>query len=309
MTSTRTSPLFTIAVLSAAAALASSMAACQAKAPAAPTASSADLASKTRSQLVAIQGGQFKMGDFGETHSAEKLPYTGETDDNPVHEVKLGDFSMLKYKVTVADYDVYAAANGLPGAYLGPNQSAGDKLARSHPKIGMMPVGVNWQDAKNYCQWIGKQIGQPMDLPTEAEWEYAARAGGKERIFATNNGEDQPGVNFASFDQMRAANPSSGDMPVGMYPPNPLGLYDMAANGFEWTNDWYDERYYARSPVDNPQGPETGTEKVLRGSDNGGDHAATTFGRDKRAPALADSKGVITNRSYGFRCVARSIKR
>jgi formylglycine-generating enzyme len=303
---TRTSPFKpAICALTAAIALVSSLAACQAKTPDTPKASVTDLANKTRSQLITIKGGTFKMGDFGESHSEEKLPYTREPDDGPVHEVKLNDFSMSKYKVTVGDYDVYTAANGLPGAYLGPNQSASDKMARSNPKISQMPVGVDWQDAKKYCQWIGKLIGQNMDLPTEAEWEFAARARGKQMIFATNNGEDQPGVNFASFDQMNALDTPGGTMPVGLYPPNPLGLYDLAANGYEWMNDWYDEEYYARSPVDNPQGPPTGNRKVIRGLHNGGDHAAMTFARNNREPALKDSKGVITNRTYGFRCVAR----
>ena len=126
-------------------------------------------------------------------------------------------------------------------------------------------------------------------------------------IFATNNGEGQPGVNCASFDQMQAANPSSGGMPVGMFPPNPLGLYDMAANGYEWTTDWYEERYYARSPVNNPQGPSTGSSKVVRGMHNAGDHAVMTFARNSREPALNDSKGVLTNRSYSFRWVARPV--
>ena len=291
-------------------ALACVLAACQAKTPDAPKASVTDLANKTRGQLVAIKGGSFKMGDFGDIHSEDKLPYTGEVDDGPVHEVKLDDFSMSKYRVTVGDYDVYTAANGLPGAYLGPNQRASDKLARAHPKIAMMPVGVDWQEAKNYCQWIGKQVGQNMDLPTEAEWEYAARARGKEMIFATNNGEDQPGVNFASFDQMETTNAETRNMPVGMYPPTPLGLYDMASNGYDWTNDWYDAEYYAKSPVDNPQGPPTGTRKVIRGLHNGPDHPAMTFARNSREPALKDSKGGVSKRPYGFRCVARpAVKR
>ncbi|QYF93563.1 formylglycine-generating enzyme family protein [Massilia sp. PAMC28688] len=307
MTFTRHSYTRTTSAITGVLALACGLAACQAKAPEAPKASVADLANKTRSQLVAIKGGSFKMGDFGDTHSEEKLPYTGELDDGPVHEVKLDDFSMSKYKVTVGDYDVYTAANGLPSAYMGPNQRATDIMAREHPKIAMMPVGVDWQDAKNYCQWIGKQIGLNMDLPTEAEWEYAARARGKEMIFATNNGEDQPGVNFASFAQMQATNAATRDMPVGMYPPTPLGLYDMASNGYDWTNDWYDKDYYSKSPVDNPQGPPTGTRKVIRGSHNGPDHAAMTFARNSREPALRDSKGAVTNRSYGFRCVARPV--
>ena len=300
----------TIYALMAGISFASGLAACQAKTPDAPKASVTDLANKTRSQLVAIKGGSFKMGDFGDTHSEDKLPYTGELDDGPVHEVKLDDFSMSKYKVTVGDYDVYTAANGLPGAYLGPNQKGSDIRARAHPKIAMMPVGVDWQEAKNYCQWIGTQIGQNMDLPTEAEWEYAARARGKQMIFATNNGEDQPGVNFASFDQVQAMNSAAGDMPVGMYPPTPLGLYDMASNGYDWTNDWYDAEYYTKSPADNPQGPPTGTRKVIRGLHNGPDHPAMTFARNSREPALKDSKGGVSKRPYGFRCVARpAVKR
>jgi formylglycine-generating enzyme required for sulfatase activity len=267
------------------------------------------LIAKTRDQMVSVKGGTFQMGDFGEMHSADKLPYSHDRDDGPLHTVQLSDFSIAKYKVTLGDYDIYAAANGLPLPYTGDAANGGDVNMRAQPKSATFPVGVDWQDAQSYCRWLGKQAGLPMDLPTEAEWEYAARARGTSMIFATDNGQEEPGRNYPSYkDTEKIRGNGTGELPVGLYPPNPLGLYDLGNNGFEWTNDWYGEDYYSRSPAIDPKGPESGVKKVIRSRSNGS-NAAMTFQRGARETALVNSPGNFTNRSYGFRCVAHQAVR
>jgi sulfatase modifying factor 1 len=267
----------------------------------------AALAKKTKAQLVFVKGGEFQMGDFGEIHSSEELPYSYQQDDGPLHKVTVSDFSMAKYKVTLGDYDVYAAANGLPLPYKGPDASVLDVRVRAHPKMATFPAGVDWQDAQGYCRWIGQQIGQAMDLPTEAEWEYAARAGGKFLIFATSNGEEEPGKNFATYEQTEKINGRGyGDLPVGLYPANSLGLYELGTNGSEWASDWYAEDYYEHSPTKDPRGPDSGAEKVVRGMHNGVTHPPMTFQRRSREQALVNSPTNVTNMGYGFRCVSRS---
>ena len=279
---------------------------CQAKPAVSTPAAIQSLANKTKEQLVLVQGGEFQMGDFGEIHNSEKLPYSGERHDGPIHSVSLSTYSISKHKVTLGDYDVYTGANNLPLTYSGSNARASDIKNRAHPKSASFPVGVDWEDAQNYCRWIGTQIGKKMDLPTEAEWEYAARARGTFLVYPTDNGKAEPGRNFPSLDETEAVSgDTTGDMPVGMYPPTALGLHDLGHNGFEWTSDWYAEDYYGRSPAKDPRGPEAGIKKVIRGLSPGESKPAMTFERSSREPQLANSRGNVTNRSYGFRCVAR----
>lgn len=95
-------------------------------------------------------------------------------------------------------------------------------------------------------------------------------------------------------------------MPVGMYPPNSLGLYDFAMNGFEWMVDWYHKDFYKRSPVQDPVGAPTGLKKAIRGLVNGQTHPAMTFHRKAREPQLVDSPTNVSNNGYGFRCVSRA---
>ena len=146
-----------------------------------------------------------------------------------------------------------------------------------------------------------------MDLPTEAQWEYAARARGTLLVFATDNGKEEPGRNFPTYKEIeKIVGDGAGQLPVGLYPPNPLGLYDLGFNGYEWTTDWYAEDYYARSPEKDPRGPESGTRKVFRSLTNdGNDHPAMTFRRDARVMLLANSPTDVGNSAFGFRCIAR----
>ena len=119
-------------------------------------------------------------------------------------------------------------------------------------------------------------------MPTEAQWEYAARSGGKRVLFATDDGDiPKRGKNYPLTKDMDLPLP-----PVGSYPPNPAGLYDMSGDSiYEWVNDWYDENYYKTSPAHNPQGPKSGTHKVIRGGS-----AAFGMGSDQARAGLVFTK-------------------
>ena len=228
---------------------------------------------QTTDNLVNIEGGSFKMGDFGKLVPAtEGLYYSMDADNKPVHDVTVSSFSMQKYRVTNQDYDHYIALTGKkdksyhhnPNEYRPPEQKV-DPNTRWPDEA----VTVDWYEAHDYCQWLGDQIGMQGSLPTEAQWEYAARSKGKLVILATNNGKEEEGINAPSLDQIRddmhPEDSSNGTIRVGRFPPNPIGLYDMAYGGVEWMSDWYDADYYQHSPVKDPQGPTSGSEKSRRG--------------------------------------------
>lgn len=220
-------------------------------------------------------------------------------DETPVHEVCLDAFYIDKYEVTNNQFMEFIESTGyitkaelifggswvfdtekadvwgygysfVPGAYWktpqGPGSSIEDKM--DHPV-----VHVSWDDAKAFATWAGKR------LPTEAEWEKAARGTLDQKIFSwgvayPEIGQKQDYGLFMNYHgDIRKDIVWSGDMldgyiyssPVGSFPPNGYGLYDMAGNVFEYVNDWYDPNYYFASPVNNPLGPETGDDKIIRG--------------------------------------------
>jgi formylglycine-generating enzyme required for sulfatase activity len=216
----------------------------------------ARLKQKVLADLVFVKGGSYEMGDWG--------PYTGNRDSLIVHPVQLTGFYISRYKTTYAEFDVYTDATKTP-------RTADDQFDRTyrHP---LLPAGAYWQRARDYCQWLGKITGLPFDLPTEAQWEYAARSRGQKFAFPTDNGHLEHGKNIpGSSLHMKLISPLGDNVslefrpyPVGMFPPNPLDLYDMASNGTEWMLDWYAEDYYAHSPKVDPRGPSTGDKKVAR---------------------------------------------
>lgn len=285
------------------------------RAPVGSAAAMDALKAKTRKQLVQVPGGSFLMGDFGPVHNGEKLPYTGAFDDDVLRTVELDGFRMQAWKVTYADFDTYSDAVGQPRVA----QSKVDQNYRHLPDIA---AGVSWTQAVAYCEWIGKQIDIPMTLPTEAQWEYAARAGGKLHIYATDNGELDNGRNVSSIAQYNAFASKHGQRTyvssLGAFPPNPLGLYDMVDHGREWVSDWYAPEYDAKQ-IRNPTGPASGTERVQRSStDRDADQlsiTSMTITRSHRVPepgpvTLADGQVLEfspnPNRGNGFRCVARA---
>ncbi|WP_436883437.1 formylglycine-generating enzyme family protein [Enterobacter asburiae] len=262
------------------------------------------LVDKSIANMIPVQGGEFLMGDFAPLVK-ENLPFSIQQDDKHLHKVILSNFEMSKFKVTNADYSSYIKIRGIKTLPVGP-------LMKSHPSMlkGDYSVSVTWQQAKDYCQWLGKESGKKIDLPTEAQWEYAARSRGQYFPFATNNGEFTPGVNIPSEEELDEYTDGFGFpiYPIGKYPPNPLGLYDMGLSGSEWVNDWYASDYYSHSPENDPQGPEKGTRKVLRGDVGGDSQYALTMFRQSKLPvpkinADDDYEKYGIGPQYVFRCV------
>jgi formylglycine-generating enzyme required for sulfatase activity len=213
-------------------------------------------------QMIFVEGGSYLMGDprqpFADIlgNDAWKL-YFPDENNVPIHKVTLDGFYMSAYETTYADYDIYTEATGqemVSKKYLQPSYIRRAGVVRDP----QMPAGVGWQGAHDYCSWLAEQTNLPFALPTEAQWEYAARNRGQTVVFATDNGTIAPGRNYTD---------DSNSYPecVGTYPSSPMGFYDLSGNAYEWVQDWYAENYYAHSPERNPQGPKAGTEKVYRG--------------------------------------------
>ncbi len=165
----------------------------------------------------------------------------GYNDQRPRHKVQINDFWIGKYQVTQAEYE----------ALIGTNPSEFKDDARR-------PVEkVRWHDAKEFCEKFGSKYGVIARLPTEAEWEYAARAGTMTEYYW--------GDEFDSNYCWDSDNSDSITHPVGEKRPNAWGLYDMSGNVWEWCEDWFEEGYYAISPSKDPKGPPDGASRVLRG--------------------------------------------
>jgi len=222
------------------------------------------LLDKTKKNLIQIKGGTFMMGDFGEQKSPDKLPYDSDADSKPLHKVTLDNYALSATKATYADFDIYTEVTGQEQVGKFDNISIKYRIPNS-------AAGVNWQQARNYCQWLGKQLNLKMDLPTEAQWEYAARNRGQYILYPTDNGNINNGKNVWSFQQRNLSkqqyHANKNISILQQFPATPLGLYDMITDNYEWMLDWYDPQYYSKSPEKNPQGPKTGTLKVVRSTE------------------------------------------
>ncbi|WP_343045180.1 formylglycine-generating enzyme family protein [Pseudomonas atagonensis] len=221
--------------------------------------------------MVFVEGGQFDMGDFGWIceydeknvctwpcgQEPEQLcNISGNGDDDFVHPVKLSSYYLSKYQAILGDFDIFFVANGKP-LYDEEERKREDLKSEYLPNLPAPTQG--WQEAKDYCAWIGSLSGYEVDLPTEAQWEFAARNRGQHILFPTDTGSLDYGKSFPIENE-------SQSHPVSRFAPNPLGLYGLAGNSTDWVNDWYAEDYYKVSPLENPQGPYSGQLKVRRGS-------------------------------------------
>jgi len=220
----------------------------------------AKLRKKVIEDLVYVRGGSFMRGDFARLMGVEGVTrMTYNEDDKIVREITLSDFWISRYKTTYAEFDVFSDATG--------RKRTGMEYEGKY-RNPFVPAGTYWQDAKDYCQWLGKITGYPFDLPTEAQWEYAARSRGQFFMIATDDGNIDYGRNIPYAAQAEKLSPiqiSRHVYPVGLFPSNPLGLYDMSYDGREWVNDWYADDSYKNAAGHDPQGPLTGSEKVTRG--------------------------------------------
>jgi formylglycine-generating enzyme required for sulfatase activity len=209
-------------------------------------------------EMVLVEAGSFQMGSTN-----------GQPDEQPVHTVHITrPFYIAKYAVTFEEYDRFC------------DDTIGIRTPRDSWGRATRPVsGVNWYDAVKYCNWLSEKEGltpcynvkgkltecdfsaNGYRLPTEAEWEYAARGGPKSQgyEYAGSNNVDEVGWYEGNSDDQTH--------PVGQKQPNELGLYDMSGNMFEWCWDWYGEDYYASSPASDPTGPSSGTGAYIADAD------------------------------------------
>jgi formylglycine-generating enzyme required for sulfatase activity/predicted Ser/Thr protein kinase len=191
--------------------------------------------------MVYIPSGKFTMGS--KDNSTEKPP----------HSVYLDGYWIGKYKVTAAQYKAFISETG--------HQALPSYVSKYSPKDNHPVIGGSWEDATAYCKWLSGKLGVRFNfkLPTEAQWEKAARGiDGREYPWG-NNKPDETLANFASKVGKTAP---VGSCPIGA---SPFGLLDMAGNVWEWCRDWFDENYYQSSPDKNPTGPKSGSSRVVRG--------------------------------------------
>lgn len=176
----------------------------------------------------------------------------GESIETPVHEVCVDDFYMGKYEVTHGQWKKIMGSNPSP-----------DNGCRKDPD-DLEPVDcITWNDIQEFIRRLNKENnGSKYRLPTEAEWEYAARSGGKNERYSGGN----------DLDSVSWHNANSGEKthPVGTKAPNGLGIYDMSGNVWESTSDWFASDYYKYSPRNNPKGPSSGESHVMRGGCSSG---------------------------------------
>lgn len=268
--------------------------------------------------MVLIEGGSFLMGN------GKGFPHEG-----PVHEVVVDSFYMDTHEVTNAEFAEFVEATGyvteaeewgwsivfapeveggvrVPGAEWWMKMDGADWRHPSGPgssidgKEKYPVVQVSWNDAAAYAKWAGKR------LPTEAEWEYAARGGLKRKEYPWGDEFEVDGKlmtniwtgRFPVYNDRKDG--YAGLAPVGQFEPNGYGLYDMAGNVWEWCADWYDPRYYGSSPKENPEGPERGVERIQRG---GSWLCADSYCLGYRVSHRNKSTPDSGTTNTGFRCV------
>lgn len=257
--------------------------------------------------FVQVPAGKFNMGT-----TLEKDPQA-KPDEMPEHEVFLSEYWIGKYPVTNDQYLAFTKATGyrtlaeeMGRGWIfdgkdwldaegvdwlhpdGPQSDIADRM--DHPVIQ-----ITYDDAQAFCRWLGQVANLPIRLPTEAEWEKAARGNEGYKFPWGNTGLDEQHCNFGK----QNAGIIIDTTPVDFYGPigySPYGVGDMAGNVFEWTSDWYDENYYALSPNIDPKGPVTGENIVLRGGSRYFDDVSVrTTNRNMIEPTARDT-------DIGFRC-------
>jgi formylglycine-generating enzyme len=198
-------------------------------------------------EMVSIPAGSFNMGQPNKNLGG----YEFSKDEQPVHRVEISTFELGRFEVTNAQYLAFSKATN--------REYAEWRQFFTKGKENYPVMNVTWADAQEYCGWLQAITGREYRLPTEAEWEYAARSQTNRNYrFIFGDGLSH---RDALYDEKKRKDPSA----VGKYKPNWFGLYDMLGNVWEWCSDYYDEHYYQNSPEKDPQGPSRGQYRVIRG--------------------------------------------
>lgn len=233
--------------------------------------------------MIYVEGGTFMMGSTSEQTNPDD-------DEKPVHEVDLNSYYIGKTEVTVSQFAQFIKATNY--------RTDADKIGRSYVWDGkewVLQNGINWQfdaqgklrdisenehpvihvswnDAKAYCEWLSQQVGAKISLPTEAQWEYAARGGKNHQGFKYSGSNT---INQVAVHSLEPAH----TVPVATKTANELGIYDMTGNVWEWCHDWYSSTYYGNSPKQNPDNIEKSSYCVLRGGSwrNGALHSRVAY--------------------------------
>jgi formylglycine-generating enzyme len=246
-------------------------------------------------RMVRVEGGTYKMG----SKDSDK---TADNDEQKEHDVTIKTFEISKFEVTVWEWKQYTKANKFKMP-LKPEWGWQDNY----------PInGITWEEAISYCNWLSKKEKlQPVyskqgpnyvcnfkangyRLPTEAEWEFAAKGGIKSKGYKFSGGNDPSEVAW------HKAISKNSPHTVGTKLPNELGIYDMSGNVWEWCWDWYNKDYYKIEKGDNPKGPEMGERRAVRG---GSWDSQVNYLRPANRISTPPNK---THEFYGFR-VARTI--
>jgi formylglycine-generating enzyme required for sulfatase activity len=221
--------------------------------------------------MVTIPEGSFLMGSS-----------TGQDNERPIRRVWVDAFDIAECQVAKADYAHFLAATGRSTPPNFHNPAFSDPL--------QPVVSVSWFDATAYCDWLSSVTGQSFRLPTEAEWERAARGGLEQKQFPWGDDPPESLTNYAKRWK-------TGPEPVGSAERNAFGLCDIGANVHEWCFDWFDANYYASAPVRNPQGPSAGTRRASRGG------SWRHYTKVSRCAARSSIPPEFQYADYGFRVV------
>jgi sulfatase modifying factor 1 len=192
---------------------------------------------ETDIDMILVRGGTFEMGS------------SNREEEQPIHTVSLNSYFMSKYEITQKQW--YAVMKY--------NYCHFDNCPNCPVEM------VSWNDAQEFISKLNKLIANHYRLPTEAEWEYAARGGAKSKHYVYSGGNNLNDVGWCPITGRVMTDADRRTFPVGDKQPNELGIYDMSGNVLEWCSDWYDSAYYKQKVANNPQGPATGKYKVHRG--------------------------------------------
>jgi formylglycine-generating enzyme required for sulfatase activity len=221
-------------------------------------------------EMIVIPAGEFLMGCA-----------TGAENERPLHRVFVDAFAIGRFAVTNRLYQFFIEGSGheRPTGWNHPLFNHSDQAVTS----------VSWFDAMSYCEWLSEKTGKPYRLPTEAEWERAARGGLEGKLYTWGDEDPRHQPNYSELWL-------KGPERVGQRPANGFGLYDISENVHEWCSDWFDECYYLNSPVCNPQGPANGTRRSSRGGSWRHQIKIT------RVAARSSISPEFKYSDYGFRC-------